>query len=80
MVTSDAAKMACRNKHPIIDGRQANVNLAYLGAKPKPAKSKSRKLLYLKLKINIFKLLYNYNGSLRRCFLAVIVFILTQLK
>ncbi|XP_031555433.1 RNA-binding protein 38-like [Actinia tenebrosa] len=38
MVTSDAAKLACKNKHPIIDGRQANVNLAYLGAKPKPVK------------------------------------------
>lgn len=30
----DAAK-ACENKRPNIDGRIANVNLAYLGAKPK---------------------------------------------
>lgn len=30
----DAAK-ACKNKRPKIDGRVANVNLAYLGAKQK---------------------------------------------
>lgn len=42
MATSDAAALACKNKRPIIEGRQANVNLAYLGAKPKPAKSKNK--------------------------------------
>ena len=31
---SDAEK-ACRDPNPIIDGRKANVNLAYLGAKPR---------------------------------------------
>ena len=30
----DAAK-ACLNPNPIIDGRKANVNLAYIGAKPR---------------------------------------------
>ncbi|KAK3739760.1 hypothetical protein QZH41_013608 [Actinostola sp. cb2023] len=38
MATSDAAALACENKRPVIDGRIANVNLAYLGAKPKAAK------------------------------------------
>ncbi|EDO40104.1 predicted protein [Nematostella vectensis] len=38
MATSDAAELACKNKRPMIEGRQANVNLAYLGAKPKPTR------------------------------------------
>ncbi len=29
------AEKACRDPNPIIDGRKANVNLAYLGAKPR---------------------------------------------
>lgn len=29
------AEHACRDPNPIIDGRKANVNLAYLGAKPR---------------------------------------------
>ncbi|KAL4823559.1 hypothetical protein H8958_004287 [Nasalis larvatus] len=29
-----AAERACKDPNPIIDGRKANVNLAYLGAKP----------------------------------------------
>ena len=28
------AEKACKDPNPIIDGRKANVNLAYLGAKP----------------------------------------------
>ena len=34
MATKDAAERACKDPNPIIDGRKANVNLAYLGAKP----------------------------------------------
>lgn len=30
-----AADRACKDPNPIIDGRKANVNLAYLGAKPR---------------------------------------------
>ena len=30
-----AAERACKDPNPIIDGRKANVNLAYLGAKPR---------------------------------------------
>lgn len=34
----DCAEKACVNRRPVIDGRTANVNLAYIGAKPKPTK------------------------------------------
>lgn len=30
-----SAERACKEPNPIIDGRKANVNLAYLGAKPR---------------------------------------------
>jgi len=36
MQDADAANKAVANPTPIIDGRKANVNLAYLGAKPRP--------------------------------------------
>lgn len=35
MANRDAAERACKDPNPIIDGRKANVNLAYLGAKPR---------------------------------------------
>lgn len=35
MVDRDAAERAVKDANPIIDGRKANVNLAYLGAKPR---------------------------------------------
>ncbi|XP_042321876.1 RNA-binding protein 38 isoform X2 [Sceloporus undulatus] len=35
MVDRAAAERACKDPNPIIDGRKANVNLAYLGAKPR---------------------------------------------
>ncbi|KAF7664379.1 hypothetical protein LDENG_00178350 [Lucifuga dentata] len=35
MVDREAAERACKDANPIIDGRKANVNLAYLGAKPR---------------------------------------------
>ncbi|KAL7835824.1 hypothetical protein SRHO_G00281710, partial [Serrasalmus rhombeus] len=35
MVDRPAAERACKDPNPIIDGRKANVNLAYLGAKPR---------------------------------------------
>ena len=40
MATKEAAEKACVDKHPNIDGRQANVDLAFLGAKPKPPRRK----------------------------------------
>uniref|UniRef100_A0A8C6WS49 RNA-binding protein 38 n=1 Tax=Neogobius melanostomus TaxID=47308 RepID=A0A8C6WS49_9GOBI len=35
MTDERAAERACKDPNPIIDGRKANVNLAYLGAKPR---------------------------------------------
>ncbi|XP_072306370.1 RNA-binding protein 38 [Eucyclogobius newberryi] len=39
MVDRGAAERACKDANPIIDGRKANVNLAYLGAKPRTAQT-----------------------------------------
>ena len=39
MVDKEAADKACATKNPTIDGRKANVNLAYLGAKPRRAQA-----------------------------------------
>lgn len=35
MTDRQAAERACKDCNPIIDGRKANVNLAYIGAKPR---------------------------------------------
>lgn len=35
MNTQEAATLATKEANPVIDGRKANVNLAYLGAKPR---------------------------------------------
>ncbi|CAG5115862.1 unnamed protein product, partial [Candidula unifasciata] len=35
MADKISAERACKEPNPIIDGRKANVNLAYLGAKPR---------------------------------------------
>lgn len=35
MKYKEDAEKACLNPNPVIDGRKANVNLAYLGAKNK---------------------------------------------
>ncbi|XP_076839983.1 RNA-binding protein 38 isoform X2 [Brachyhypopomus gauderio] len=35
MMEKATAERACKDPNPIIDGRKANVNLAYLGAKPR---------------------------------------------
>lgn len=46
MATKEGAEQACVNKHPVIDGRQANVDLAFRGAKPKPIRGKDMKIQY----------------------------------
>jgi len=38
----DCAEKARVNRRPVIDGRTANVNLAYIGAKPKPSKGSGK--------------------------------------
>ena len=35
MKDREGAEKACANPNPVVDGRRANVNLAYIGAKPK---------------------------------------------
>ena len=35
MADPESAKKAIQDPNPVIDGRKANVNLAYLGAKPR---------------------------------------------
>lgn len=42
MVDRVAAERACKDPNPNIDGRKANVNLAYLGAKPRSLHSGRR--------------------------------------
>lgn len=37
MLEAEGAKQAIQDPNPVIDGRKANVNLAYLGAKPRTA-------------------------------------------
>lgn len=41
----DCAEDACKDTKPIIDGRRANVNFAYLGAKPKPYKGNGKNVM-----------------------------------
>lgn len=38
----DSAAKACADRNPFIDGRKANVNLAYINAKPKPNKGNGK--------------------------------------
>ena len=45
MNTQEAAGLATREPNPVIDGRKANVNLAYLGAKPRVIPSPAGKFL-----------------------------------
>ncbi|MGH0130992.1 UNVERIFIED_CONTAM: hypothetical protein FKN15_045833 [Acipenser sinensis] len=47
MADRSAAERACKDPNPIIDGRKANVNLAYLGAKPRvmqPGEDKKKRI------------------------------------
>lgn len=46
MADRSAADRACKDPNPIIDGRKANVNLAYLGAKPRVMQPGKDKVLY----------------------------------
>ena len=43
MSNKEDASRACKDPNPIIDGRKANVNLAYIGAKPRIMQSKPEK-------------------------------------
>jgi hypothetical protein len=54
MNTQEAASLATKEANPVIDGRKANVNLAYLGAKPRVIPSPAGKFnnlnFYFKIK------------------------------
>lgn len=50
-----AAERACYEPNPIIEGRKANVNLAYLGAKPRTLPAAGEKDLHT-IHCNYFKL------------------------
>ena len=45
MANKDDAARACKDPNPIIDGRKANVNLAYIGAKPRIMQSRCHLVL-----------------------------------
>ena len=47
MKEKEGAERACAEPYPNIDGRKANVNLAYIGAKPKPNSHPSKNSLVL---------------------------------
>lgn len=47
MADRASADRACKDPNPIIDGRKANVNLAYLGAKPRVIQPGNRVCVYL---------------------------------
>jgi hypothetical protein len=51
MNTQEAAGLATREANPVIDGRKANVNLAYLGAKPRVIPTPAGKNLKQKKRI-----------------------------
>jgi hypothetical protein len=46
MKDEHGAQRACENKKPLIDGRRANVQLAYLGAKKKTRDGKTLFLFF----------------------------------
>ncbi len=47
MNSQEAASLATREANPVIDGRKANVNLAYLGAKPRVIPTPTGKRIFL---------------------------------
>ena len=49
MANKEDAARACKDPNPIIDGRKANVNLAYIGAKPRLMQSEWTKFQKLTL-------------------------------
>jgi hypothetical protein len=47
MNSQEAASLATREANPVIDGRKANVNLAYLGAKPRVIPTPTGKNIFI---------------------------------
>ena len=57
MADRESAERAVKEANPIIDGRKANVNLAYLGAKPRnnAQNGKNEVQKYKNIKIQKYK-------------------------
>jgi hypothetical protein len=58
MNTQEAASLATKEANPVIDGRKANVNLAYLGAKPRVIPSPAGKFKFFNLKFFTLTILF----------------------
>ena len=65
MADRTSAERACKEMNPVIDGRKANVNLAYLGAKPRgsPPISTTAGMVYKKIKGTYIGKLNNFMKS-----------------
>lgn len=57
METKEAAEAAVLDPNPVIDGRKANVNLAYLGVKSRIVQPASKKIYFTDTKM-LFKHFY----------------------
>jgi hypothetical protein len=57
MNTQEAASLATKEANPVIDGRKANVNLAYLGAKPRVIPSPAGKFRFQKSSVSFLEYL-----------------------
>lgn len=66
MSDKSAAERACKDPNPVIDGRKANVNLAYIGAKPRvmQATGKHTQCLFY---FNLFILVHFYKPPPSAC-------------
>lgn len=51
MSDKSAAERACKDPNPVIDGRKANVNLAYIGAKPRVMQATGKYSLFILVKL-----------------------------
>ncbi|KAI0239468.1 hypothetical protein LSAT2_009798 [Lamellibrachia satsuma] len=63
MADRAAAERACKEPNPVIDGRKANVNLAYLGAKPRGIQTAATAFPLAALKAGIPGIMQNQYGE-----------------
>lgn len=66
MADRSAADRACKDPNPIIDGRKANVNLAYLGAKPRVMQPGENSQIRIKSNTQHVSVFYLLNKPERR--------------
>lgn len=70
MADRAAAERACKDPNPIIDGRKANVNLAYLGAKPRSIQTGEEPERSVPLLLGLLRHGKECWADLARCLLA----------